>query len=87
MKVTNLDLTGNGKIRLWKVGVNSGLEKSLLASERNVQVGWQNTIYFSISICGCYKFSNRLKLDSLSNLYCNPAAAIDTEWNFGLVYI
>lgn len=47
----NLDLTGNGKIRPWKVGVNSELEKPLLASELNVQVGWPNTIYFSTSIC------------------------------------
>ena len=37
---------------------------ALLASELNVQVAWPNTIYFSTSICGCYKFCNRLNLDS-----------------------
>ena len=84
MKVTNVDLTGNGKIRSWNVGVNSELEKRSLPSELYVQVGWPNTIHFSISICDCHTFSNRL--DSLSNLYCNPAVAIDTEWNFVLFY-
>ena len=85
VKLTNVDLTGNGKITPWKVGVNSELEKPLLASERNVQVGWQNAIHFSVSICSSCKFSNRL--DSLKNLYCNLAAAIDTEWNIRPVYL
>ena len=84
VKVTNVDLTGNGKIRSWNVGVNSELEKRSLPFELYVQVGWPNTMHFSSSICDCYKFSNRL--DSLNNLYCNSAAAIDTEWNFGLFY-
>ena len=84
MKATNVDLTGNGKIRSWKVGVDSKLEKPLIAPEPNNQVGWSNTIHFSVSICDCCKFSHRL--DSLSNSYCNLAATIDTEWKFGLVY-
>ena len=41
-------------------------------------------MYFSISVCDCYNFSHRL--NSLSNLYCNLVAAIDTEWKFGIVY-
>ena len=32
MKVTNVDVTGNGKIRSCKGGANSELEKPLIAS-------------------------------------------------------
>ena len=39
---------------------------------------------FSISVSDFYKFSQRL--NSLSNLYCNLAAAIDNEWKFTIVY-
>ena len=49
VKLTYMDLTGNGKIRRWKLGVKSELEKPLIASEPNVQVGLQNTIHFSVS--------------------------------------
>ena len=38
VKLKYMDLTGNGKIRRWKLGVKSELEKPLIASEPNVQV-------------------------------------------------